>query len=165
MRKNKLSLNPSVIFYEGLPIGGIRLTLKQLDDLSEYRSWIPSLHAHGRRWKIKRRDRDGWILAEMVKIDGQLEILWRTIEIDASPEEFEERRWRPMSKYKKDLSRVRVKMEDGTIYPDAHWAEGGGEEQPYFKGWFIPLGDEFSSIEDPIAWMPKEEHDVTLDRS
>ena len=161
MRKKKVFLNPSVVFYEGLPLGGIKLTLKQLDDLPEYRTWIPSYHVIGRRWKSKRKDGDGWLLAEMVELDGRLEILWRAIEIDATAEELEERRWRPMSKYpaRGIPPRVRVKMRDGTIRPDAHHAEGGGEDQPPFKGWFVPCGDGFVGIDDPVAWMPKEEHD------
>lgn len=36
-----------------------------------------------------------------------------------------------------------------------HWADGGGEEQPPYRGWFRQAGepgDGFVQVPDPIAW-------------
>lgn len=43
-----------------------------------------------------------------------------------------------------------------------HWADGGGDEQPRFKGWFRDTGCGFSEIGgEPTHWAPLpklEEH-------
>lgn len=38
----------------------------------------------------------------------------------------------------------------------AHWAEGGGEDQPPFKGWFTDAGCSFSQMDmsNVIGWSP-----------
>lgn len=37
----------------------------------------------------------------------------------------------------------------------AHWADGGGDDQPRFKGWFTDDGYNFRAVVDePDGWMP-----------
>ncbi len=48
---------------------------------------------------------------------------------------------------------VQVKMANGKILR-AHWASGGGEEQPPFRGWFVDAGSYMRGIDDPVAWRP-----------
>lgn len=66
--------------------------------------------------------------------------------------------WRAMSTAPKagyPIQHIRVKMADGSIHEDAHWASDlSGEEQPAFEGWFVPSGAGFHGIDTPIAWMP-----------
>ena len=40
-----------------------------------------------------------------------------------------------------------------------HWAQGGGEEQPPFRGWFYHCGDGYSEIQPQyiLGWMPLPE--------
>jgi len=49
-------------------------------------------------------------------------------------------------------------MDDGTIHEKAHWAcDLSGEEQPPFRGWFIPRNPRhygFVGIDEPVGWMP-----------
>lgn len=35
-----------------------------------------------------------------------------------------------------------------------HWADGGGEEQPRFRGWFYDTGYDYAQLEDPTHWLP-----------
>lgn len=69
--------------------------------------------------------------------------------------------WRTMATAPKNATSVRVKMKDGTVHEDAHWAQGGGEDQPPFIGWFIPVKNEagettwFCGIDDPAYWQPR----------
>lgn len=62
--------------------------------------------------------------------------------------------WRDMDSAPKDATWIRVLLEDGAECR-AHWACGGGEEQPPFKGWFVARGDYFSEVE-PLKWMPED---------
>ena len=69
--------------------------------------------------------------------------------------------WLPIDSAPKGV-RVQVKMKDGTIYEDAHWASDlSGEEQPPFQGWYIPVIDSegreshFREIEEPVEWKSK----------
>lgn len=53
--------------------------------------------------------------------------------------------------------RIKVLMKDGTVHPDAHFAQDlSGEDQPQFIGWFIPQSDAkgFVAISEPLAWKP-----------
>lgn len=37
----------------------------------------------------------------------------------------------------------------------AHWADGGGEDQSRFRGWFIECGGYFGELPiEPLAWQP-----------
>lgn len=61
--------------------------------------------------------------------------------------------WKPIATAPRNATKVEVRMSDGTIYKDAHWAcDLSGDEQPPFKGWFIPGGDGFIGIPEPEAW-------------
>lgn len=51
---------------------------------------------------------------------------------------------------------VRGKTADGRIIDRMHFAEGGGEEQPPFRGWFAPYPTRSSGFYQvsPVAWQP-----------
>jgi hypothetical protein len=37
-----------------------------------------------------------------------------------------------------------------------HWADGGGEEQPRYRGWFRQAGANNNfQVDDPVAWRPE----------
>ncbi len=68
--------------------------------------------------------------------------------------------WNPIATAPKTATSIRVRMKDGTIHEDAHWASDlSGEEQPAFCGWFIPVKNAkgetlyFAGIEEPIEWQ------------
>lgn len=67
--------------------------------------------------------------------------------------------WEPIATAPKGRN-IRVRLADGRIYDEAHWASDlSGEEQPPFRGWFAPLKREdgsvsyYHAIQDPIEWM------------
>lgn len=61
--------------------------------------------------------------------------------------------WRDMKTAPMDATWVEVMMKNGGVVR-AHWAEGGGEEQPPFRGWFVDAGSFFREIDRPVAWKP-----------
>ena len=64
--------------------------------------------------------------------------------------------WKPISTAPKNASSIQVKMKDGTIHKDAHWASDmSGAEQPPYEGWFIPSGGNcnYEGIKNPIKWQ------------
>ena len=65
--------------------------------------------------------------------------------------------WQPISTAPRNASKFRAKMKDGTIHEDVHWAcDLSGDEQPPFKGFFIPIGNPcnyYNGIEEPEFWM------------
>ena len=63
------------------------------------------------------------------------------------------RSWRPIDTAPEGVI-VEVKMDDGTIHPDCHFAHDmSGEEQPPFSGWFIPAeGSGYIQIDAPMFW-------------
>lgn len=69
--------------------------------------------------------------------------------------------WQPMSTAPKNCTHVQVRMRDGTIHDDAHWASDlSGEEQPPFEGWFRPVKRSdgrvsyYAGISEPCQWRP-----------
>ena len=63
--------------------------------------------------------------------------------------------WQPISTYPMTgpVLRVEVRMADGTVHADAHYAESDGEGfQPPFRGWFIDRGGYFAGIMKPVEW-------------
>lgn len=66
--------------------------------------------------------------------------------------------WRPIATAPKDATEILVWVERcGTMGPVvAHWAHGGGEDQPPFgPGWFINRGWGFAELEKkPTHWLP-----------
>jgi hypothetical protein len=60
----------------------------------------------------------------------------------------------PMGGY--PILKVRGRDAKGNILEPIHFAEGGGEEQPPFRGWFVPYGDGRSGFYQvrPIEWQP-----------
>jgi hypothetical protein len=69
--------------------------------------------------------------------------------------------WQPIETAPKNGTKILALMRDGTIHRETHWADGGGEDQPPFRGWFIPeMKDHkilfYRGIETPLAWKPKE---------
>lgn len=50
-----------------------------------------------------------------------------------------------------------VLMQSTGVPVRAHWAQGGGEEQPPFRGWFRACGSMFVPIDGdvPLAWRPE----------
>jgi hypothetical protein len=144
----------------GLPVGIARLRPRELADLPEYSAWLPSAPPPGARWKRKRVYGDaeaGWLLGELVEIDGYPAVLWRVVELDATPAELLELRWRPIASYPRrgPVLVVRVRLAGGEVRERAHWASNrSGEEMPPFEGWFVPDGAGFTGIPDPVAWMP-----------
>lgn len=70
--------------------------------------------------------------------------------------------WNPMTTAPKDATEVMLLMNTQAIYPRAHWADGGGEEQPAFRGWFVQDKETKTCHEirgTPDGWLPipKEE--------
>lgn len=64
--------------------------------------------------------------------------------------------WRPMDTAPKDCTHVMVKLKNGTVHEDAHWAsDRTGEYQPPFEGWFIPRGKGFEEVVGVVAWRPR----------
>ena len=70
-----------------------------------------------------------------------------------------EQEWQPIATAPKDARWLRVKLPDGSECR-AHYAEGNGEDQPTFRGWFIDVevgsskGGYFSEIDIPTHWKP-----------
>lgn len=65
--------------------------------------------------------------------------------------------WQPISTAPKDATSIQVKMKDGAIHKDVHWASDmSGEDQPMFEGWFIPCsgGWNYEQIDTPEKWQP-----------
>jgi hypothetical protein len=73
--------------------------------------------------------------------------------------------WQSMDTSPKEgypVQHVQLLMPDGSIVPDAHWAYGGGEEQPAFgPAWFRPFLRPDGSVSSyyevtgkPQAWAP-----------
>lgn len=68
-------------------------------------------------------------------------------------------RWDPMSNAPTagyPILEVRGRTSDGRLLEPMHFAFGGGEEQPAFRGWFVPRGDRNSGFYqvDPVEWQP-----------
>lgn len=68
-------------------------------------------------------------------------------------------RWDPMANAPSrgsSILKVRGRDAKGAILEPMHFAEGGGEEQPSFKGWFVPYGDGMSGSYEvhPVEWQP-----------
>jgi hypothetical protein len=69
--------------------------------------------------------------------------------------------WQPIEAAPKNGTKIRALMHDGTRHHDVHWADGGGEDQPRYRGWFRPSRNDedrfhFVGIDTPLAWKPKE---------
>ncbi len=72
-------------------------------------------------------------------------------------------RWDPMSNAPVEgypILHVRGRTEAGHIVEPMHYAYGGGEEQPPFRGWFVPasfnpdgIARHFSEVH-PVEWQP-----------
>lgn len=66
---------------------------------------------------------------------------------------------RPMAEAPKTAKWILLKMPRRRGYPNfywvvAHWADGGGEEQPRFRGWFYDTGFDYRGLtEEPIGWV------------
>lgn len=64
----------------------------------------------------------------------------------------EKAEWQDMSTAPLTAREVQVKLDDGRVLV-AHYAEGGGEDQPPFKGWFRRVLDTYREV-TPVAWRP-----------
>ena len=60
--------------------------------------------------------------------------------------------WNSLSSYTPPKN-VRVLMVDGSVIEPAHFAWGGGEDQPFYHGWFEPCESGYTQIDQPIAWQ------------
>lgn len=70
-------------------------------------------------------------------------------------------RWDPMSNAPTTgpILEVRGRSANGKVLEPMHYADGGGEEQPRFKGWFVPCFDSTGALSyylgvDPVEWQP-----------
>lgn len=67
-------------------------------------------------------------------------------------------RWDPMSNAPTmgEVIMVRGRDAEGRILEPMHYAYGGGEEQPAFIGWFVPMRDPRSGFTQvsPVEWQP-----------
>lgn len=61
----------------------------------------------------------------------------------------------------RNATTIQVRMANGQVHPDCHWAcDLSGEDQPPFKGWFVPVTDHegkvirYNQIATPRAWKP-----------
>lgn len=67
-------------------------------------------------------------------------------------------RWDPMSNAPTEgypIAHVRGRDANGQVLEPIHYAYGGGEEQPPFRGWFLPYqsGNGFYQV-NPVEWQP-----------
>jgi len=67
--------------------------------------------------------------------------------------------WRGMASAPRDASEIIVRMPKkgwpGYYRQIAHWAEGGGDDQPPFRGWFRFMADGYVELPvEPTGWMP-----------
>jgi len=68
--------------------------------------------------------------------------------------------WKLISSAPNDSTSIQVKMKDGTIHKDAHWASDmSGENQPIFEGWFVPSTGSwnYEQIDTPKQWQAMKE--------
>lgn len=66
-------------------------------------------------------------------------------------------RWDPMHTAPSKgptMINVRGRTADGRVLEPMHYAYGGGEEQPPFRGWFIPMGEHGYQQVSPVEWQP-----------
>lgn len=70
--------------------------------------------------------------------------------------EWRDGRWDPMSNAPMDGKILHVRGRDakGRLIENMHYAYGGGEEQPPFRGWFVPAGRYSFAQVDPVEWQP-----------
>lgn len=67
-----------------------------------------------------------------------------------------EGRWDPMTNAPMEgrpILYIRGRSANGTILEPMHYAYGGGDEQPAFRGWFVPFGSGFIQV-SPVEWQP-----------
>lgn len=69
--------------------------------------------------------------------------------------------WREIGTVPKNATEVELRIPKkgwpGFYRVIAHWADGGGDEQPRFRGWFRDTGYGFAEIGDePDAWRPAQ---------
>lgn len=71
-------------------------------------------------------------------------------------------KWRDIRTAPHNAEEVEVCMANGVIHPRAHFAcDLSGEEQPAFRGWFIPSDSGgFVQIEKPKSWRPIQKEPV-----
>lgn len=69
-------------------------------------------------------------------------------------------RWDPMSNAPASTREIRGRDKDGKILEPMHFAcDLSGEDQPAFRGWFVPSRDKdgrvlgFSEVQ-PVEWQP-----------
>lgn len=68
--------------------------------------------------------------------------------------------WQPIKTAPLNATEVILRVPVARGWPDhyqviAHWASGGGEEQPPFRGWFRHNGFGFSEVSgEPTHWRP-----------
>jgi hypothetical protein len=69
--------------------------------------------------------------------------------------EWRDGRWDAMSSAPTagKIMEVRGRSENGNIFEPMHYAYGGGDEQPAFRGWFIPAGGGYMQVL-PVEWQP-----------
>lgn len=67
-------------------------------------------------------------------------------------------RWDPMSNAPTSglpILHVRGRTAKGLIFEPMHYAYGGGDEQPPFRGWFVPGSSGRGYVEvTPVEWQP-----------
>lgn len=68
-------------------------------------------------------------------------------------------RWDDLSTAPQDCTFVRGRTADGKLLEPMHYACGGGEEQPRFDGWFMPMKGRYEQGSGlyqvrPVAWQP-----------
>lgn len=66
-------------------------------------------------------------------------------------------RWDPMDNAPTEGQILEVRGRDaaGSVLEPMHYAYGGGDEQPAFRGWFVPFksGRGFFQV-SPVEWQP-----------
>jgi hypothetical protein len=60
---------------------------------------------------------------------------------------------------------IRGRDKDGKLLEPMHFACGGGEDQPAFRGWFVPFTDPKSGFYEvtPVEWQPLSASPVALE--
>jgi hypothetical protein len=64
----------------------------------------------------------------------------------------------PMGEAPKDATELLVVAKDrygNRFWIVVHWAQGGGEDQPPFRGWFYQCGDGYAQVGfEMLGWLP-----------
>ncbi len=117
------------------------------------RDLIERLEEATLQW-LELRDEENAALAQEAS-----DAIARLSEALAEAEKKGDEDWRDMASAPRDASEIIVRIPKkswpGYYRQIAHWAEGGGDDQPPFRGWFRFMADGYVELPvKPTGWMP-----------